>query len=343
MRSAATSTFALLCVLPTASAFSTRQAVVSPRTSSTQIYLQHAADMEEYSSTSALRAAVVEDPPAAAEKSWTDDGFVFGLEGSGLERPKGKEAVTFVEGDSLETQPYQQVIVGATFAAHAYFAATSFQGMLEANGGNLSATAVQAALLTITSWVLADFGSGVFHWSVDNYGNGKTPVMGGIIAAFQGHHTAPWTITERGFCNNVYKLCAPFGILPMTVINTVTGPATTFFFTLFCIFEICSQEFHKWSHQLPRESPPVGNTMQKMGLTVGRKQHALHHTAPFEGNYCIISGLCNSALDGSGFFRRLEHAIYRWNGVEPNAWKLDPALRERTLAGDYSLPRAKAN
>jgi hypothetical protein len=43
--------------------------------------------------------------------------------------------------------------------------------------------------------------------------DGRTPVMGGIIAAFQGHHSAPWTITQQGFCNNVYKLCIPFGVL----------------------------------------------------------------------------------------------------------------------------------
>ena len=52
----------------------------------------------------------------------------------------------------------------------------------------------------------ADFLTGVYHWSVDNYGDGSTPVVGSQIAAFQGHHQKPWTITEREFCNNVYKV-----------------------------------------------------------------------------------------------------------------------------------------
>lgn len=30
--------------------------------------------------------------------------------------------------------------------------------------------------------------SGIYHWIVDNYGNGSTPVLGSQIAAFQGHH-----------------------------------------------------------------------------------------------------------------------------------------------------------
>lgn len=272
------------------------------------------------------------------QKSWNDDGFVFGLDGSGLERPTGRTSQIVVEGDSLETQLYQQAIVAVTMAGHATFAALALSQMLEWNDGNVLLTSAQAVSLALSSWVLADFGSGVLHWSVDNYGNGKTPVMGSIIAAFQGHHAAPWTITERGFCNNVYKLCIPFGLVPMTLVNAITGPFATFFWTTFCVLEILSQEFHKWSHQLPSETPDWVNQMQALGVSVGRKPHAMHHLAPYEGNYCIISGFCNEWLDESGFFRRLEHAVYKWNGVESNAWKLDPALRERTLAGDYSLP-----
>ena len=59
---------------------------------------------------------------------------------------------------------------------------------------------------------------------------------------------------------------------------------------------------------------------------------------PFDGNYCIISGVCNKFIDESGLFRRMEHFIYKMNGVESNAWKLDQALKERTLQGQYGLP-----
>ena len=45
-----------------------------------------------------------------------------------------------------------------------------------------------------------------YHFFVDNYGDGETPVFGGQIAAFQGHHQRPWTITEREFSNNVHKV-----------------------------------------------------------------------------------------------------------------------------------------
>ena len=57
--------------------------------------------------------------------------------------------------------------------------------------------------------VAADFLTGVYHWSVDNYGDGQTPIVGSQIAAFQGHHQEPWTITQREFCNNVHKVPLP--------------------------------------------------------------------------------------------------------------------------------------
>ena len=56
----------------------------------------------------------------------------------------------------------------------------------------------------LCGFVFADFGSGVFHWATDNYGSDKTPVLGGVIAAFQvkTHTTLPrnqctlWSVYE---------------------------------------------------------------------------------------------------------------------------------------------------
>lgn len=296
---------------------------------------------EATTSSSLSAVSVVEDVAVESSKSYLDDGFVFGLESSGLERPRGKVASVVVQGDSLETTSLQVAMVAGTFMGHAAFATHAIQGMLAQNGGNLPFTLAQTLLLLVSSWVLADFGSGVLHWSVDNYGNGRTPIMGGIIAAFQGHHSAPWTITQRGFCNNVYKLCIPFGLVTMGAINWIAGPATTFFLTVFCAFEILSQESHKWSHMTKGKCPGWVNWLQKVGLTVPKKTHALHHMAPFEGNYCIISGVCNKALDESGIFRWMEHQVFRWNGVESNAWKLDPDLKERTLRREYGFEAKK--
>lgn len=283
----------------------------------------------------------VDQEETANQKSFLDDGFVFGLDGSGLDRPKGKGANVVVESDSLETTPAQVAAVSATFAGHALFAANAINHLFAQTDGNIQLTAFTAISTIVASWVAADFGSGVLHWSVDNYGNGRTPVMGNIIAAFQGHHSAPWTITYRGFCNNVFKLCVPFGVPTVGAITLLAGqqhPMVSLFFTVFCACEILSQEFHKWSHMTKKEVPAYVNTLQDLGISIGRVPHAKHHIAPYDGNYCIVSGLCNDLLDKNGAFRFLEHQVYKINGVEANSWKLDPVLRERTLAGEYPLP-----
>ena len=114
--------------------------------------------------------------------------------------------------------------------------------------------------------------------------------------------------------------------------------AVSLFFTVFCAIEIMSQELHKWSHMSKSEVPGWVNTLQDLGISIGRVPHAQHHIAPYDGNYCIVSGLCNETLDKSGFFRWMEHRVYEMNGVQSNAWKLDPELRARTLRGDYGLP-----
>ena len=93
----------------------------------------------------------------------------------------------------------------------------------------------------------------------------------------------------------------------------------------------------KWSHMPKAKTPSFANKIMKLGLTIDRSPHALHHTAPYEGNYCIVSGLCNKLLDSSGFFRKMEHMIYKINGIESNSWKLDPVLKEKTLGGVYKL------
>ena len=173
--------------------------------------------------TLSITSTVQNTEEVAAQKKYLEDGFVFGLDGSGLERPKGKSANIVVEGDSLEITPQQVAIVSATFAGHALFAANAIHTLLEQTNGNVELTAATSVATIFASWVLADLGSGVLHWSVDNYGNGSTPVMGNIIAAFQGHHSAPWTITYRGFCNNVWKLCIPFGLPTVAAITYLAG------------------------------------------------------------------------------------------------------------------------
>ena len=79
----------------------------------------------------------------------------------------------------------------------------------------------------------------------------------------------------------------------------------------------------QFQHRLGEKSRP-GSTAQAAGLLVSRRAHGAHHRAPFEGNYCIVSGAWNGVLDAGGsdqsFFRRLERFVVARGGAEPRCW-----------------------
>lgn len=223
--------------------------------------------------------------------------------------------------EELRSTPEHRFWVGLTTIL---LTGTLFNGINNIHGIDGAAWAIGWALL---AYSLADFGTGVYHWGVDNYGDANTPVFGSQIAAFQGHHQRPWTITEREFCNNVHKVFKP-AALPAALLfasSFVMPSSWSVWSSLFLFLACMSQQFHAWSHMKRSELHPLVVAAQDSGLLISRKAHGAHHKAPFEGNYCIVSGHWNSILDGDGseesFFRRLERFIYNMWGVEPRCWK----------------------
>jgi len=180
--------------------------------------------------------------------------------------------------------------------------------------------AITAALFA--SYILSDLGTGIYHWSVDNYGDGNTPFVGRQIAAFQGHHQRPWTITKREFCNNVHQVFKPaaYPTALFLALSPFTPAAWDVFSGSFLFFICMSQQFHAWSHMKKSELPPAIIALQDANVLISRKAHGAHHRAPFEGNYCIVSGWWNEPLDNSGFFRWLERVVANRTGVEPRCW-----------------------
>ncbi|KIY96385.1 hypothetical protein MNEG_11576 [Monoraphidium neglectum] len=179
--------------------------------------------------------------------------------------------------------------------------------------------ALAAAGAVFAAYVLSDIGTGFYHWGVDNYGDSKTPFFGSQIAAFQGHHQKPWTITQREFCNNVFQpATGPAALLLAVSPFLPVGPG--FFLPSFIFLACMSQQFHAWSHMKKSELPGVVVALQDAGILIGRRAHGAHHKPNFDGNYCIVSGWWNEPLDNSGVFRFLEKAIAARTGVEPRCW-----------------------
>lgn len=192
------------------------------------------------------------------------------------------------------------------------------EAALQVAGGDAQAAAVAVAALG--AYLAADLGSGVFHFFVDNYGDKDTPVLGTIIDAFQGHHKYPRTIVQRDYCNNVAGLCAP-QLAPLLLLAALpVGASAHVFWSLFAVFTAMSQQTHAWSHSLRSELPGPVVALQEAGVIIGRKAHGAHHRPPFQGNYCIVSGLFNPLLDAPWALPTLEQLIFRTTGVAPRCW-----------------------
>ncbi len=176
-----------------------------------------------------------------------------------------------------------------------------------------------AAAAVLAGYVLADLGSGVFHWSVDNYGGASTPVLGSIIDSFQGHHARPWTITQREWANNLSGPVVVHLPLLAAALALPGGAPAKAFAAAFLACTALAQQTHAWSHLKRGDVPAPVLALQDAGVLVSCRAHGAHHKPPFASNYCIVSGLWNEFLDG-GLLARAEQVIYDRTGVAPRGW-----------------------
>ncbi|KAK4804886.1 hypothetical protein SAY86_004703 [Trapa natans] len=169
-------------------------------------------------------------------------------------------------------------------------------------------------------YILADLGSGVYHWGIDNYGDASTPVVGAQIEAFQGHHRWPWTITRREFANNLHALARAVAFLVLPVDLLCDDAKVLGFVALFSGCIMFSQQFHAWAHGTKSRLPGAVVALQEAGILVSRAQHAAHHRTPYNNNYCIVSGAWNAFLDENKVFEALEMALFFRFGLRPRSW-----------------------
>ncbi|OEL18578.1 Fatty acid desaturase 4, chloroplastic [Dichanthelium oligosanthes] len=216
--------------------------------------------------------------------------------------------------------------------------------LVAAGSGGSPAEPLAAAL---AAYSLADLATGVYHWFVDNYGDADTPVFGLQIAAFQGHHRYPSTITRREPCNNLHALAraAALALAPTDAALSAAGcPAAAHAFVgAFAACVVLSQQFHAWAHEKRRRLPPGVEALQGAGVLVSRAMHAAHHRQPYNTNYCIVSGMWNGVLDRYRVFEALEMVVYFRTGIRPRSWDETDASwtevtgAEHAAAGDDGL------
>jgi sterol desaturase/sphingolipid hydroxylase (fatty acid hydroxylase superfamily) len=174
------------------------------------------------------------------------------------------------------------------------------------------------------AWVLADFVSGLVHWFADSYGADDTPLFGPwLIRPFRQHHVYPRDICTHGLVlaiGNSCTLAVPLqaGVLYLLLTEdevSITRAFLAFVTNLFTIAMVATNVLHKWAHA--EKTNWLISRLQRLRVFLSPAHHHLHHTKPFDSNYCITNGWLNPLLERIRFFRSLE-ATLSAIGIKPN-------------------------
>ncbi len=173
-------------------------------------------------------------------------------------------------------------------------------------------------LAIVTGFFVADFISGFFHWFFDTWFSPNTPFIGkAFVRTFREHHVDPTAITRHDFVETNGSNILAGGVL--VAAGHWFAEAESAFAALALLFaglfmSITSQ-VHKWAHT--ERVPKLVRLLQWTRLILTKAGHAVHHDAPFDRAYCITSGVLNSMLHYTRFFRSLEWLISATTGMLP--------------------------
>ena len=162
----------------------------------------------------------------------------------------------------------------------------------------------------LTAWLAADFFSGLFHWLEDRYGVEDWPIIGPIVVAPNVlHHSQPTAFLRQSFIGRNWTT-----IVPSVLLAALAWMAGLNWLALAFGFTAAANEVHAWAHQ--RCSRPI-RALQLLGILQSQEQHAAHHRAPFDRNYCVVTDWLNPVLSAVGFWPAVESLVRALTGVAP--------------------------
>jgi hypothetical protein len=177
-------------------------------------------------------------------------------------------------------------------------------------------------------YLLADFASGVVHFTFDRFFSLETPLLGKtFVHPFRTHHVDAQDITRHGFVetngNNslaTIPVILPLALLPWNteslwqifIVHTIVWGAIGTFGT---------NQFHKWAHE--EKVPMWLDWMQRWHLVLPREHHNVHHTFPYTTHYCITTGWLNPLMSKLKIWSLLEWIGTRIFGLALYTEKID--------------------
>lgn len=148
------------------------------------------------------------------------------------------------------------------------------------------------------AWLFTDVLSGVVHWACDSFGSVNTPLIGkSLIRPFREHHGDPKAMTHHDFIETHGASC--FAALPFVIGSSLlplNGFATFLLQAILlsiALGALATNQCHQWAHRDSAAIPAAVRWAQRHHLVLSDQHHQRHHTAPFDGHFCMANGWFN--------------------------------------------------
>jgi hypothetical protein len=167
-------------------------------------------------------------------------------------------------------------------------------------------------IMSLASYLFADFGSGVVHWVFDRYGDEATPIAGNnFIRPFRHHHVDPTEIARHDFVETNGNNCVatlPFLCAGLSCdATTRIGLGCAVFCLGVSIGVFATNQFHSWAHS---PAPPwIARWLQRARLILRPDHHERHHDGDFDSYYCITTGWMNPLIERTRLFATIERVF----------------------------------
>ncbi len=153
-----------------------------------------------------------------------------------------------------------------------------------------------AAFLFAFALLVTDLISGLLHVVLDNPRSLKLGPIRGLAEGFQRHHESPAKIYEMPLYQHLYVMHMPLTLLFVAILPFHNAGMYVVFLSLVVGLHLM-QLAHLWAH-LPAERVPAPvRVLQNARVLLQKPQHDLHHTPPFNKDFCIMTGICNRPLN----------------------------------------------
>jgi len=167
----------------------------------------------------------------------------------------------------------------------------------------------------LLAWLLADFITGLIHWAEDKFLNNPSRIkfLETVRLDNDLHHDRPAAICSFSWWENI-NTTAPITIPLAMVLWYLNAPEVIWLAAFFATF---ANLVHRWGHERQSKLNPVIKYLQRTGLFISFRHHAVHHyddngvieKKDTSKHFCPMTNWLNPALDKIRFFKFLEHVV----------------------------------